>query len=391
MHLLSRAKSSEGSAAVLIAAASGRAIAAAACRAGYRPLVLDFFADTDTREICAAACHVEGGIENGFTEENLIPALEEIAEGENPFGVVYGAGFEDRPELLECLAQHFTLLGNPPAVVRHVKDPVRLAGLCAALSIPHPEIRLEKPEEPQKWLLKSAGGSGGTHVAPVSAAPADDAAIYFQRSTEGEPISIQFLADGANTKVIGFTDQWAAPMPGAPFRFGGVARPAILPQGMEEELRRAAAAVASACELRGLNTIDFLVKDSTYTLLEINPRPGASLDIFEDKKGSLFKAHLHACMGCLPDYPLEFSGAAAAAVAYTSRAIASMPAFEWPGWTADRQTVGSAIRAHGPLCTIKTFAPDPLSARALAEARVHLLLDRLEHIPEQQQWEGNHP
>src|SRR5262245_16649741 len=181
MHLLSRAKSSEEGAAVLIAAASGRAIAAAACRAGYRPLVLDFFADTDTREICAATCQVEGGIENGFTEENLIPALEEIAEGENPCGVVYAAGFEDRPGLLECLAQRFTLLGNPPAVVRHIKDPVRLAGLCAALSIPHPEIRLENPEEPQKWLLKSAGGSGGTHVAPVSAAPADDAAIYFQR------------------------------------------------------------------------------------------------------------------------------------------------------------------------------------------------------------------
>jgi uncharacterized protein len=383
MHSLSRANSSEEGAAVLIAAASGRALAAAARRAGYRPLVVDFFADADTREICAESRPVEGGIETGFTEQNLIPALEEIAEGEAPNGVVYGAGFEDRPGLLDSLAQRFTLLGNPPDVVRQVKDPVRLAEACAALEIPHPEIREKRPAKHCDWLVKSAGGSGGTHVAPASAALAHDAAIYFQRRVEGEPVSIQFVADGTHTLVVGSSRQWAAPAPGQPFRFGGVLRPAVLSPEMDRHLRHATAAVSAECGLRGLNTIDFLVNDSSFTLLEINPRPGAALDIFEDETGALFRAHINACFGLLPDDPLGFAGSSAAAIAYTGHAIASMPDFEWPEWTADRQTAGSALRAHDPICTVKAKADEPSSARALVEARANLLLAQLEHMRKQ--------
>ncbi len=383
MHLLSRANSSNGRAAVLIAAASGRALGAAARRAGYRPLVVDFFADADTREICAKSRPAERGFETGFTEENLIPSLEEIAEGEAPYGVVYGAGFEDRPWLLDSLAQRFTLLGNPPDVVRLVKDPVRLADVCAALEIPHPEIRVKRPAKYRDWLVKSAGGSGGTHVAPASAALAQDAAIYFQHRVEGEPVSIQFVADGTHTLVIGSSRQWAAPAPGQPFRFGGVLRPAVLQPEMDRRLRQAAAAVSAECGLRGLNTIDFLVKDSSFTLLEINPRPGAALDIFEDEPGALFRAHINACFGLLPDDPLGFTGSSAAAIAYTGHAIASMPDFEWPEWTADWQTAGSALRAHDPICTVKAKADEPMSARALVEARANLLLAQFEHIRKQ--------
>ncbi len=380
MPLPLRAKSPNKRAAVLIVAASGRALAAAARRAEYRPLVLDFFNDSDTREICTRSRRVERGLSEGFTEENLFPALAEIMDGEDPCGVVYGAGFEDRPELLERLAQRFALLGNLPDAVRRVKDPFRLAQFCAELKIPHPEIRRKMPSEQKNWLVKSAGGSGGTHVAPASAALAEDEGTYFQRRAKGEPISIQFLADGANTKVTGFTRQWAAPTPGEPFRFGGILRPANPALEAGCQLRQAAAALTAACGLRGLNTIDFLVEVGAYTLLEINPRPGAALDIFEDRKGSLFRAHVDACTGCLPDYPLEFTGAAAAAIAYTRCAIASMPDLEWPEWTADRQNAGSTLRAHDPVCTIKARANEPLSARAIVEARTNLLLERLAHI-----------
>lgn len=380
MRSLLRASSSDAGAAVLIAAASGRAVAAAARRAGYRPLVVDFFDDSDTRAICAKSRRADSGLQYGFTGENLIPALEEIAKGEDPCGAVYGAGFEDRPWLLTRLAHRWPLLGNSPDVVRRVKDPVRLAEVCAALDIPHPEIRGATPAEPQFWLVKRAGGSGGTHVAPASTAPAAEEGIYFQRKAEGDPISIQFLADGSKIQAIGFSRQWVAPGPGEPFRFGGVLRPAVLPADLDLRLRQAAAALSAECGLRGLNTIDFLVKDRAYTLLEINPRPGAALDIFEDETGALFRAHINACFGFLPDESLEFTGAAAAVIAYAPCAIDAMPDFEWPEWTADRQKAGSALHGHDPLCTIKARAAEPSSARSLAEERTNLLLERLDHI-----------
>lgn len=377
MPSLWRVRLPEAGAAILIAAASGRALAAAARRAGYRPLVADFFDDMDTRLYCASNRFVADGLQFGFTLDNLIPALEALAEGKDLCGFVYGAGFEDRPELLEALAERWPLLGNTAEVVRRVKDPLGLAGLCAALGIGHPEISMRAPNDCSNWLAKSAGGSGGSHVAPA-AAPLERGKIYFQRFVAGEPVSILFLADGANAQVVGLSRQWTAPAPGEPFRFGGSIRPAGLSPSLENRLRSQAQAVTAACGLRGLNSIDFLVAGGEATLIEINPRPGATLDIFEDFSGSLFQAHLSSCLGCLPEGPLEFGGAAASAVAYTQHEISSMPALDWPYWAADRQKPKSELCAHEPLCTIKARALEPLRARALVNARSSLILDELE-------------
>src|ERR1700704_6401820 len=105
MPSLSRVRSPETGAAILIAASSGRALAAAARRAGYRPLVADFFDDSDTRGFCAAKRLIAGGLDSGFDGESLIGALEELAKDAMPCGFVYGDGFEDRAELLERVAQ----------------------------------------------------------------------------------------------------------------------------------------------------------------------------------------------------------------------------------------------------------------------------------------------
>ncbi|MGH6796066.1 MAG: ATP-grasp domain-containing protein [Methylocella sp.] len=373
-------RSPEAGAAILIAASSGRALAAAARRAGYRPLVVDFFDDSDTRGFCAANRLIAGGLDSGFTGESLITALEALAKGEAPCGLVYGAGFEDRAGLLEELGRRWTLFGNLPAVVRSVKDPARLATLCAASNIPHPKISARMPRDRQHWLGKSAGGSGGSHVAPAGVLRAAGEKIYFQRIAAGDPVSILFLADGAKARMVGSSRQWAAPGPGQPFRYCGSLRPAGLSPGLETRLSRAAEAITAACGLRGLNSIDFLVDGADYTLIEINPRPGATLDIFEDRGGSLFRAHIEACLGRLPRRPLAFAGAAAAEIAYASREIPSIPEFDWPYWASDRQKARSLLRPHDPLCTIKARAAKPARARALVDARTKLILGRLEHI-----------
>ncbi len=393
MPSVSRVRSPETGAAILIAASSGRALAAAARRAGYRPLVADFFDDSDTRGFCAANRLITGGLDSGFSHESLIAALEALAKGEAPCGLVHGAGFEDRAGLLEALGRRWTLFGNPPAVVRSVKDPVRLAELCAVLNIPHPKISARMPRDRQHWLVKSAGGSGGSHVAPAGALRAEGEKVYFQRIATGEPVSILFLGDGAKARAVGLSRQWAAPAPGEPFRFGGSLRPAGLWPGLETRLRRAAEAITAACGLRGLNSIDFLVEGSEYTLIEVNPRPGATLDIFEDPGGSLFRAHLDSCLGRLPQSPLEFGGAAAAGIAYATREISSMPEFNWPYWTSDRQKARSALRPYDPLCTIRARAAKPARARALVDERTNLILGRLEHIQNKNDnlWKGTSP
>ena len=378
MLSVSRVRSPEAGAAILIAASSGRALADAARRAGFRPLAVDFFDDLDTRAVCAANRLIEDGLDLGFTEANLVPALEDLSKDEAPCGFVYGAGFEDRPELLEVIAERFALLGNSPETLRGVKDPVRLSELCAVLGIPHPKINMEQPSDPQNWLVKSAGGAGGSHVAPAGEVREPGEKIYFQQIAAGAPVSILFAADGARMQLVGLSHQWTAPAPGQPFRFGGSVRPVDLAPGMEHRLRSAAESITEASGLRGLNSIDFVVEGDEYALIEINPRPGATLDIFDDHGGALFRAHLESCCGRLPSHPLAFSGAAAAAIAYARREIPSVPEFDWPNWTADRQKAKSHLRAHDPLCTIKARGIEPSDALALLDERTDWVLGRLE-------------
>nr|CAJ01587.1 conserved hypothetical protein [Methylocapsa acidiphila] len=365
---------------MLIAATSGRALAAAARRTGYRPLVADFFDDGDTRILSEANCAVAGDLGSGFEKAALIEALESLARGASPLGLVYGAGFEDRIEILEELARRWTIFGNAPEVVRRVKDPFELAALCRSLGVRHPEISLDMPHRPRNWLVKTIGGAGGSHVAPAGAQRAESENVYYQRVASGEPISFLFVADGADAQAIGASRQWTAPTGDEPFRFGGSLRPAECGPRLEARLAEIATAIARQCKLRGLNGIDFLVDGDEIVLIEINPRPGATLDIFEDREGSLFQAHIDGCLGRLPERPLEFEGAAAAAIAYARRPIPCMPTLDWPDWAADRQKPRSALNLDDPLCTVKAHAALPGDARKLIAERTAFILDNLEHI-----------
>jgi predicted ATP-grasp superfamily ATP-dependent carboligase len=130
----------------------------------------------------------------------------------------------------------------------------------------------------------------------------------------------------------------------------------------------------SAAPIIGLNSIDFLLDGHEFHLLEVNPRPGATLDIFEPRNGSLFALHVAACEGTLPPTPPGYDDAAASAVVYADDDIASIPSMEWPGWIADRPCVGASIKAGGPLCTVLAFAPTAAAARALVEQRIATIL-----------------
>ncbi len=359
---------------VLIAAASGRALAAAARRSGFKPLVVDFFADDDTCALAATTAQVADA-ERGFAADELVAQLHALAAGESPTGIVYGSGFEDRPEILDSLAQHFFVFGNKAAIVAKAKDPRTLAALCRQRAIPHPEIRFDPPPDPGHWLIKRQGGGGGIHIrgGDAEAEPGD----YYQRRVTGMPVSILLLADGLDVQALGASSQWTAMSSTLPFRFGGAVRPAQCPGAQLAALAGAARTIARALGLVGLNSVDFLADADGFHLLEVNPRPGATLDIFADKDGALFAAHLAACRGHLPARPLVFTKAAATAIAYTPCELPSMPALTWPDWCKDRQRPGTFLRAGDPVCTISAEAETAGAARALVGERLALFENHL--------------
>jgi predicted ATP-grasp superfamily ATP-dependent carboligase len=356
---------------VLIVAASGRALAASARRGGYRPLVVDYFADQDTVAVADAHYRLADGLSVGMTRDALMPALEALARGRSPIGIVCGSGFEDRPELLAAIAQHWPLIGNAPDVVARIKDPRVFADLCRTYGIPHPDIAFERPTDPDGWLMKRCGGAGGLHVAHVAnAAPPGR---YFQRRVPGAPVSAMILADGCHATILGFSAQWASPTATQPYRFGGAVAPADLAPTIAERLIDAVRRLVTAVPLVGLNSADFLVDDDRFWLLEINPRPGATLDIFALDDGSLFALHVDACRGVRAPALGRPTAARASAIVYAEQDI-RVPALDWPDWTADRPHAGSVVNAGEPLCTVLATAATSDEARRLAARRSEAIL-----------------
>lgn len=359
----------------LVAALSGRALAAAARRAGERALVLDLFADEDARHD-AERCIKLPRDGAGFDREALLAAVDALSPSVR--GLVYGAGFEHDPPLLAAVARRVRLLGNAPETVAAIKDPQHFARLLARLGLPHPETASMPPPAGQAgWLRKRVGGAGGGHIAiaaDAAAAPGD----YFQRRMGGRPLSALFVADGRAARVLGFSEQWAAPAADAPFRYGGCAGPVMPPPRFADAIADACTALAEATGLIGLNSLDLLVEEERFCILEINPRPGATLDIFDRRGGpSLWRLHLDALRGRLPPLSVAPAPVRAAAILYAPSTIVIPHRMIWPRWTADRETPGSSVACGTPVCTVRAAAANVTAARAELERRSQQLLARL--------------
>ncbi|RFC66802.1 ATP-grasp domain-containing protein [Mesorhizobium denitrificans] len=359
---------------VLIAAVSSRALAQAARRAGYCVLAADFFEDLDTVAACARTVRLPGALHHGIEPAGLVDTLQQLANGEPLEGLVLGSGFERQPDLVDRLATQFPLAGNGGATIQRIKHPETLAADCAALGIPHPAMRRTTPPDPENWLAKIAGAAGGAHV--QSAANFGKRGSYYQQRLIGTPISALFIGDGQRAHVVGFSRQWQSPAPGAPYRYGGAVR-------LTRFSRRAAALfgkwlddLTARTGLIGLCSADFIRTRDGYILLEINPRPGATLDIFDDPVAPLFEAHLHACRGQPFALPRQ-SGSAASMIAYADRELISLPAFEWPVWTADHQTAGSKLAAGDPICSIFGAGETAAAARLNLNRNARTMRERL--------------
>jgi uncharacterized protein len=358
----------------LIAALSGRALATAAARAGERAIVLDLFADGDTARHAEACLAVPRG-PRGFARDAVLAAVARLA-GEVR-GLVYGAGFEHDPVLLGEIAALVPLLGNSPETVAAAKEPLGFAALLARLGLPHPPTTRAPPED-EGWLSKIIGGSGGRQIGPAASGEAR-ADAYFQRRVAGCPVSAAFLADGRSAHVLGFSAQWIAGDAASPFRYGGCAGPLPLAPSLGAAIAAACRAIAAALGLVGLNSLDLLIDGERFHIIEVNPRPGATLDIFDGRGGlSLWRLHLDAVAGRLPSISQHAPAEArAAAVVYASDRIVIPAAMTWPAWTADRGTAGTIIERGEPVCTVRARAATTIAARAQAERRGARLLAQL--------------
>lgn len=360
--------------AVLICGLSGRALAQSARAAGFRPIVLDAFADLDTREAALRWRRVPVRPDWRWRRGPLLAAAERLAPA--PIPLVWASGFERAPELLAELARGRPLWGTPPAVIRALKNPLAFARAARHLGLVHPTTRTTPPSDATGWLCKRRGAAGGGHVRWATATRPEGRGWYWQRHAPGRPVSALVAGTGAAAVVLGFSEQW--PVPGRHFRFAGAAVPARCPDLARTRLGEAAMALARHYGIRGLASVDALVDGDQVTVLEVNPRPGASLDAYEQACGtSLFGLHREACAGRLPTAPAT-RAAAGSAIVMAPKAVRVPQGFAWPSWTADRTPGGAFIRGGAPVCTVLAKAGDIAMVRERLLEREALILGLLE-------------
>lgn len=364
---------------LLIAAVSGRALARAAANAGYVPLVADFFADTDTQAIAHTCTKLPGAIEQGLHWGSLKAVLASLEkDAPSPvLGVIYGSGFEDRPHLLERIAMRWPLLGNNAETVARIKEPGRFFTTLDALGIPHPATTVHRPQEAAGWVAKRRGGAGGSHVKPVQDRDCTSD-LYYQAMIPGPTISALFVANGRDACVLGFSDQWTAPAPGKPWRYGGAVQPSSIPQTVIAAMTKTVATLTRTYGLKGLASADFVVSEAEPYLLEVNPRPGATLDIFWGAEDPLLAMHIAAVLDAeLPQKPPLFPDGQASAVLYAPEPLVVPVGMTWPTWAADVPAPRERIDKHRPICTVLARAGSGAQAKKLVEARQVSLLAKL--------------
>ncbi len=346
---------------VVIAGVSVRAIAASAARAGWQVTAVDAYGDLDLQ---ACARVLPGRDRSGRFDPSTAAAT---AAAVQVGAAAYGSSFENHPSSVARLAEGRRLLGNPPAVLERVRDPLALARALRRLGFAAPVARASAPPDAprHRWLLKPRRSGGGHGITAWRPGTTIGRRHYLQERIAGTPGSVLFLADGRRALVLGLSRQLVGQRAfGARgFRYTGSLVGGGLFESEASLLERAAAladAVAQEFALVGLNGIDFIARLGIPWPTEVNPRYSASMELL-DHPGSppLFALHAEACGGRLPaTAPARAPGVRGKAVVFARRHLSSGDTHGWlrdPS-VADVPPAHQQVARGRAICTVLASA-----------------------------------
>lgn len=340
---------------MLIVATSGRALAQCAARSGYVSVVLDCFADADTRLTAKTVRRVADDSGIRFDAGRLLRTAEQFAPPAEIDAMIYGAGFESEPALLEIFAQRDRVCGNPPDVIRQVKAPETFHRLLDQIGLPYPETRLDPPESPDGWLVKRIGSAGGQDVQRCGARPFEPGRDYVQRAVPGVVCSALFLADKRRAQIIGFSEA-LPPGNGArsPFAYGGAVSQAAVSPRVRDELASKLDKLVALAGLVGLNGIDFVVDRDSFWILELNPRPTATLELYDpDFADGLLGAHVAVCLGEPVRLQQVWGPVRGHAIVFAPNEFRVPPYWQPESWCSDIPCPDVPIAPGMPICSVR--------------------------------------
>ena len=328
----------------IIIANSARMLTELVNKKGYSCLVIDCFGDTDTQSQSVHYVHVES-----LALSNIKQVITGLLKQYQPAYMIYGSGLERYPETLGYLYQHFTVLNNRLVTVLAVQDKPSFFAILQQLNLPFPETCFTMPSLSTGWLTKPLQGEGGVGIKRYQ--DVNQTTHYWQKYQIGLPMSVLFIANGSDFKIVGFNKQSVISVGDNEFIFASIyTQPDLDIKQIQIYLHK----IVSKFMLQGLNSLDFIWHHSQCYILEVNARPSASVQLYSD---NLLDYHFNSldCYQPLPfddfiknhDEPYQ-----AYHIIFAERHVTIPKSVIWQIWVKDRPTSGTLIYTGQPICSI---------------------------------------
>ncbi len=259
----------------MLVGASARAAAESAQIAGFSPIVIDQFGDRET----VAAAHQWHSLDE-IRVSDTTAVLDRIV-GDTPIAIV--GGLQGGYQWLVRPANGGPgrrFWGASPERFASCDEVDFLRGLAANATARFPESRQGAVTEPG-WLIKHRASSGGLGVSYCKDdQPIPDNAIL-QRPVRGAICGASFLGLGDRALLLGLCRLLKKRIAPFPFVFAGAVGPIPISGAVCQSLRRLGTAFCQTAPITGPFNIDVAIDHDSVTLLEVNPRWSASMELVE--------------------------------------------------------------------------------------------------------------
>lgn len=350
---------------ILIVSNSGRMLAKCAKNAGYSPLVIDCFADADTQLLALKYIKV-----NSLALEFVRPAVS-ILKSQYKIGyIIYGSGLESNLDTLEFLQQNLSILGNTLDVFTAIQNKSIFFPKLKQLQIPYPEISFQAPDIYEGWLIKPMQGEGGLGIKNYNKKVGNSALNYWQKYISGIPLSVLFVANGAEFKVIGFHKLFNKQINDNAFVFSGLMSQPEISKNIFQSVNQWLARLVPEFTLQGINSLDLIVQNDSFFALEVNARPSASMQLYNE---DLLSEHVNSClMGQLKTMPV-LKDYQAHSIMFAENRMFIKQNIQWPLWITDIPQAGSFIHTGLPICSIIAGGENEQQVINLLQSRYRII------------------
>lgn len=340
----------------LIVSISSRALASSARQAAYNICIADCYTDEDTRGMAESFFQLDYE-ENGFNLTPLKKYLQNLVSLNPDIKIVVGSGFELNPEQIIELNDYIPVISNSKETIDLIIKPRRFFGLLDKHAIRYPDVSYTRPANIEGYLSKFVGSVGGLHVNwAAKTGKKLKREFYYQKYISGVVYSAVFLANGNETKIVGFNRQLQSKdFLNTPFLYQGAINLKESEVENKQEIEEIVNTITKETNLKGLCGIDYIVDENNEVyVLEINPRPPSTFELHE-VKGSLFDNHL----SCFKDNRIEqtqkvtdSSKLRGYVILYAKQDWLIHKGINWPSWVKDKPKENQKITVSSPVCTI---------------------------------------